>query len=58
MKFDHYEQSGVDEIFIVDPDGPSFRIFVCGSDGYVESDHSMLLDISVDTILDQLRDSN
>ncbi len=54
QKFDHYEHSGVEEIFIVDPDEPSVRIFVRGESGFVEHERSELLDVSAAHLVAEL----
>lgn len=56
-KFDHDARSGVEEILIVDPDGPSVQIFIREDTGFVERDRSALLNITGAAILEQLVES-
>lgn len=54
QKFEHDERSGVEEIFIVDPDGPSVQIFVREDAGFVEHDRSELLEVSAAHLVAEL----
>ena len=53
-KFHHYARSGVEEIFIVDPDTPTVRIFALHDIEFVERERSALLNVSADHLTAEL----
>ncbi len=54
LKFDHYGSFGVDEIFIVDPDAETVRIFARTADGFDETGQSDLLDLAASALADRI----
>ncbi len=53
-EFDHYGSFGVAEIFIVDPDAETVRIFARTADGFEETGTSDLLDLAASALADRL----
>lgn len=54
-KFDFYAAHGVEELLVADPDTRTVRCWHLQDAGYTEVDRSALLDLTMDTLITEVR---